>query len=231
MTSDQNLREQVLQAVRAEIVSGQSLPGTMYSVPSLAASLGVSTTPVREALLELSRSGLVEPMRNRGFKVVAPSMSDLHNLFAVRGVLEPYAAGVVARQVNQNLDVLHSLAEAVSRAVDENDVREYLEADRCFHRAFNELAGNAILTDAIMGLREKMRLFGIRTNAGVDRQRKSVTEHFQLIELAGAGNAQAIQALMHHHIMAWEPIFAEALSLTIKSSLREPLPPRRSGTG
>ncbi|WP_205128308.1 GntR family transcriptional regulator, partial [Escherichia coli] len=60
------MREQVLQRVRAEIISGQSLPGTMYSVPSLAASLGVSSTPVREALLELSRGGLVEPMRNRG---------------------------------------------------------------------------------------------------------------------------------------------------------------------
>ena len=55
---DQNLREQVLQQVRAEIISGQSMPGSMYSVPTLAASLGVSSTPVREALLELARSGL-----------------------------------------------------------------------------------------------------------------------------------------------------------------------------
>ena len=84
---DQNLREQVLQRVRAEIISGQSLPGTMYSVPSLAASLGVSSTPVREALLELSRGGLVEPMRNRGFKVVEPTLTELRNLFDMREVL------------------------------------------------------------------------------------------------------------------------------------------------
>ncbi len=93
---DQNLREQVLQRVRAEIISGQSLPGTMYSVPSLAASLGVSSTPVREALLELSRGGLVEPMRNRGFKVVEPTLTELRNLFDMREVLELHAAVLVA---------------------------------------------------------------------------------------------------------------------------------------
>jgi DNA-binding transcriptional regulator YhcF (GntR family) len=72
---DNNLREKVLQQVRAEIISGQSGPGTMYSVPTLATCLGISTTPVREALLELSRGGLVEPMRNRGFKVVEPTLT------------------------------------------------------------------------------------------------------------------------------------------------------------
>jgi DNA-binding GntR family transcriptional regulator len=84
---DHNLREKVLQQVRAEIISGQSGPGTMYSVPTLATSLGVSTTPVREALLELSRGGLVEPMRNRGFKVVEPTLTDLRNLFDMRELL------------------------------------------------------------------------------------------------------------------------------------------------
>jgi DNA-binding FadR family transcriptional regulator len=66
---EQNLREQVLQQVRAEIISGQSMPGSMYSVPTLAASLGVSTTPVREALLELTRSGLFwSSMRRRSLR-------------------------------------------------------------------------------------------------------------------------------------------------------------------
>ncbi len=78
---DQNLREQVLQRVPAEIISGQSQPGMMYSVPTLATDLGVSTAPVREALLELARGGLIEPMRNRGFKVVAPTLDDLCNFF------------------------------------------------------------------------------------------------------------------------------------------------------
>ena len=95
---DQNFREQVLQQVRAEIISGQSMPGSMYSVPTLAASLGVSSTPVREALLELARSGLIEPMRNRGFKVVEPTLTELRNLFDLREVLELHAAAIVVRK-------------------------------------------------------------------------------------------------------------------------------------
>src|SRR4051794_18879717 len=90
--ADGNLREQVLQQVRSEIISGESPPGAMYSVPSLASALGVSTTPVREALLELARNGLIMPMRNRGFKVVAPTLAQLRNLFDMRELLELNAA-------------------------------------------------------------------------------------------------------------------------------------------
>ena len=64
-----SLRDRVLERVRSDIVSGRSGPGAMYSVPSLASELGVSTTPVREALLALSNQGMIVPMRNRGFKV------------------------------------------------------------------------------------------------------------------------------------------------------------------
>ncbi len=63
-----SLRDMVLRRVRADIVAGHSAPGTMYSVPTLAEELGVSTTPVREALLELSHQGLITPVRNRGFQ-------------------------------------------------------------------------------------------------------------------------------------------------------------------
>ena len=229
MIADQNLREQVLQQVRAEIISGQSVPGTMYSVPSLALSLGVSTTPVREALLELTRTGLIEPMRNRGFKVVAPTLRELHNVFELRGVVEPHAAAMVAHRAPHELDDLYPLADEVARAVEKEDVREYLESDRRFHSAFNTLANNEILTETIMGLRDKMRLYGISSSAGIDRQRQSVAEHYKIIELAKSGEAEILKDLMRRHILTWEPIFAEALARTMKSSVREPLAPRRAG--
>lgn len=231
MAADQNLREQVLQQVRAEIISGQSAPGTMYSVPSLALSLGVSTTPVREALLELTRAGLIEPMRNRGFKVMAPTLRELHNAFDLRGVVEPHAAAVVARRAPRELDELYPLADEVARAVEREDVREYLESDRRFHHAFNALADNEILTETVMGLRDKMRLYGISTSAGIDRQRQSVAEHYRIIELAKSGEAEILADLVRRHILTWEPIFAEALSRSVKSATREPLTPRRANAG
>jgi len=216
---DQNLREQVVQHVRAEIISGQSVAGTMYSVPTLAEDLGVSTTPVREALLELTRNGLIEPVRNRGFRVLEPTLVELKELFEVRELLEKRAAELLALRAPKNLDSLGSLADEVRDAVKADDVHGYLEADRRFHHAFIAAAGNALLTEIAMAARDKMRLYGISSRAGLERQAASVAEHYKLIEHAMAGNAKSIQQLIKEHIRTWEPIFAEAL----KKSGRQPL--------
>jgi DNA-binding GntR family transcriptional regulator len=217
---DQNLREQVLQQVRAEIISGQSMPGSMYSVPTLAASLGVSTTPVREALLELARIGLIEPMRNRGFRVVEPTLAELRNLFDLREVLELHAVVIVARK-KKNLKKLVRFADDVARAVKTEDIGLYLEADRTFHQLLTAAADNPRLTDMVMGLRDQMRLYGIKSRAGVARQNESAAEHYQIIELAMAGEEDALTNLFRRHIRAWEPVFVEALSRM--ANPREPI--------
>jgi DNA-binding GntR family transcriptional regulator len=210
-STDGNLRQQVLQQVRSEIISGQSLPGAMYSVPNLAATLGVSTTPVREALLELARSGLIEPMRNRGFKVVAPTLSQLRNLFDMRELLEVYAVELVALKRRKDLSGLRRLADDVARAESSGNVAGYLETDRSFHEALVEQADNELLTEEVMALRDKMRLYGIGTEPGKERQRASIAEHYRFIELAEIGDAESAKALMKHHIRSWQPIFTDAL--------------------
>jgi DNA-binding GntR family transcriptional regulator len=220
-----NLREQVVQQVRAEIISGQSGPGTMYSVPTLAASLGVSSTPVREALLELTRSGLIEPLRNRGFKVVEPTLMELRNLFDLREVLELHAASLVARKPKRELDGLYSWAKDIDRAVKSADVRLFIEADRTFHQLLTAAAENPRLTEMVMGLRDQMRLYGINSRAGLARQKESATEHFRIIELASAGKERALTNLLRQHIRAWEPIFVEALSQVVV--FREPIAANR----
>jgi DNA-binding GntR family transcriptional regulator len=216
---DQNLREQVLQHVRAEIISGQSAPGSMYSVPALAEDLGVSTTPVREALLELARSGLIAPVRNRGFRVIEPTLEELHELFEVRELLEVRAAELLACRAPRTLDSLDRLADDIRDAVEADDVHGYLEADRRFHHAFIAAAGNALLTEMAMTARDKMRLYGISSRAGRERQVASVLEHYKLIGLAIAGDVTSIKVLAKEHIRTWEQIFAEA----IQKSGRKPL--------
>jgi len=211
-TIDQNLRQRVVERVRAEIISGQSAPGTMYSAPNLALALGVSTTPVREALLELSRIGLIEPLRNRGFRVVEPSSTQLEELFDMRDVLEIHAAVLLTRQPKRDLSSLRPHADAIARAVETEDVQAYVEADRAFHFGLIDAARNGLLTETIMGLRDKMRLYGIGSRAGRERQEASVAEHYRLIELAETGTADALTATLRPHIMSWKPIFLAALN-------------------
>jgi DNA-binding GntR family transcriptional regulator len=125
-----NLRERVVEQVRSEVVSGRIAPGTIYSVPGLASELGMSTTPVREALLELSRAGFLTPLRNRGFRVEPTSLQDLENIFDLRVLLESYALVEVAKRRPTDTAPLVALADAVAEAVDKHDVPAYIEADR-----------------------------------------------------------------------------------------------------
>jgi DNA-binding GntR family transcriptional regulator len=217
-----SLRDKVVQRVRSEIISGRITPGTMYSVPTLAEDLGVSTTPVREALLELARNGLIEPVRNRGFKVLETTLEELRELFEVRELLEVRAAELLALRKPENLESLIKLADGVRDAVQADNVNGYLEADRSFHLGFIAASGNALLTEMAMAARDKMRLYGISSRAGLERQAASVAEHYKLLDFAMAGDVRSIKSLVQQHIRTWEPIFAEA----IQKSGRKPLQSR-----
>jgi DNA-binding GntR family transcriptional regulator len=206
------LREAVLQQVRAEIIAGRAGPGTLYTVPGLAAQMGVSTTPVREALLELSRAGLVRALRNRGFLVEGATRQDLENLFAVRVMLERLALETVARRRLTDPAPLTVIAGEVASAVERHDVNAYIETDRRFHETLVARAGNPRLTRLVMAQRDDMRLYGIDSKEGRQRQIDSVAEHYQMIHHALEGEVEQIGELITRHIMEWMPLFAAALA-------------------
>lgn len=206
------LRGQVLERVRTGIVSGRTAPGTVFSVPSLASELGVSTTPVREALLELARDGFVTPMRNRGFRVEAMTVADLDNLFALRELLESFALETLARARITDTAELRSHADNVAAAVKDGDVLRYVATDREFHRALVERAKNPRLTRLVLSLRGDMRLYGIDSPEGRERQIASVAEHYEMIDVATQGNVARAAPLMRQHIMSWKPLFVAALT-------------------
>ena len=209
--AEENLRARVERQLRLDIVAGTIDPGTVFSVPALARVLGISTTPVREALLHLSADGLLQPIRNRGFRVVDPTLDELRNLFEVRVQLEAAAFVKVVQAGPGAADDLSAWADEIARAVRDGDVPAYLAADRAFHEALLARAGNAILTGIVMKLRDRMRLYGIRSAAGRTRQEKSVAEHHRIVDLVRGRVEADAAALMTGHIMAWEPIFTEAV--------------------
>lgn len=206
-----NLREQVVALVRADIVSGRTPPGAIYSVPGLATELGVSTTPVREALLELTRSGLLVAMRNRGFRVELLSLAALDSLFTMRDLLERFALETLARQGLTDRDALIALADEVSDAVAADKLPEYIVADRAFHEALVGQAGNPFLLKTVMQLRDDMRLYGIDSTEGRKRQKDAVQEHYQMVDLAAKGDAKGASDLISRHILSWKPLFESAL--------------------
>jgi len=207
-----SLREHVVERIRSEILSGRTPAGAVYSVPSLAAELGISTTPVREALLELCRTGLLAPMRNRGFRVQAMSLTELDHLFTMRELLERFAMESLARQGLKNPGPARAMADNVAKAVENGDIQGYLAADRSFHTIMVADVGNPLQTKLILQLRDDMRLFGVDSPEGLKRQHESVQEHYEMIDLAIRQEVEAIGALISRHILAWKPLFRSALA-------------------
>lgn len=206
MSRKLSLREQVLQDLRAQIVSGRVEGGHVFSVPALASGLGVSTTPVREALLELQRQGLVTPRPNRGFQVAVPSTSEMLEMLELRELLETYALERLAAQEDKDLSALYEIAEQISEAVKKNDQVAYVVADREFHLGLVNRTGVAKLTTFIGDLRDNMRLIGLQTEQGRIRQKESVSEHFQLLDQLAAGEVEAVRHTISHHISSWKAV-------------------------
>ncbi|MFH8241096.1 GntR family transcriptional regulator, partial [Streptomyces sp. NPDC018321] len=140
--SRERLRDQVAHALRAALISGELRPGVVYSAPTLAEDFGISATPVREAMLDLAREGLVEPVRNKGFRVTEVDERDLDEYTEIRALIEIPTVGRVTRSATrEELEALRPVAVDIVRAAREHDLIGYLEADRLFHLTLLGLAG------------------------------------------------------------------------------------------
>jgi DNA-binding GntR family transcriptional regulator len=196
-----SLREQVTRALEAAIVAGELEPGVIYSAPGLAERFGVSATPVREAMLDLVKEGFVEPLRNRGFRIVEMSDEDLDNIAQIRLLIEiPTIAQVAPRLTPVRFETLDVAAEAIERAAADGDILEYLDADRRFHVELISAIGNARLTDLVDRLRRQARLFGLKDLAKAGRLMASAREHRALLDMLRVKDIEAAENLMRTHI-------------------------------
>ncbi|MFI0451019.1 GntR family transcriptional regulator [Actinomadura sp. 6N118] len=211
-----NVRERIADALRAALVAGEMRPGVVYSAPALAERFGVSATPVREAMLDLAKEGLVTAVRNKGFRVTALSERDLDEITEVRALIEVPTIGRIAAAVPAEVPVsavhaLRPLAEAIVVAAERRDILAYIEADQAFHLEVLALAGNAHLIGVVRDLRHRSRLYGVPSLAERGELVPSAAEHLELLDHVAAGDAAAAEALMRHHLRHVRGIWAARL--------------------
>lgn len=196
-----SLREQVTEALRAALVSGALRPGVVYSAPGLAEQFGVSATPVREAMLDLAKAGLVEAVPNKGFRVTELTERDLDEYTAIRALLEPPTVASVAAGVpRERIEELRPLAEQIVAAAVRKDVLAYVEADNAFHLALLALAGNQHLVEVVRDLRYRSRLYGVPGLAERAELEPSARLHLELLDVVASGDAVAAERLTREHL-------------------------------
>lgn len=194
-----SLREQVADALRAAVIAGELEAGRVYSVPGLATRFEVSATPVREALLDLAKEGLVAAVPNKGYRVIELSDDDLDEVTHLRLLLEvPAVRDAAARITPEQVAVLRPLARQIEDAHAEGDLIGHLQADRRFHLELVAIAGNARLVELVGQLRALSRLYGLRADA--EALGASMREHTELLDLLEMGKIDEAADLTARHI-------------------------------
>jgi DNA-binding GntR family transcriptional regulator len=196
-----SVRSQVIHALRAALVAGQMVPGEVYSAPTLATRFGVSATPVREAMLELVKEGLVLTVPNKGFRVRELSDRELDEITEIRLMLEvPATVDLIGRAGPRDLAELRPVAQRIVEFARQRDLINYLEEDRRFHLGLLALAGNEQLVTLVGELRARSRLFGLGPLAETGELAGSAVEHLEMLRLIRAGDAERLERLMKVHI-------------------------------
>ncbi len=196
-----NLREEITQALRAAVITGHLRPGTVYSVPTLATQFGVSPTPVREAILDLAKEGLITIAKNKGFRVNGLSDEELDQITEIRALLEiPVATGLAGRLGAGQLGELEKLAQSIVDAAVAGDLPAYLEADTAFHTTLLGFGRNRRLVELVADLRNRTRLFGLDALVHSGRLTDSASEHVTLVGLLRKGDAAQVAELMRAHL-------------------------------
>ncbi|KAA0930698.1 GntR family transcriptional regulator [Streptomyces apricus] len=194
-------RERVADALRAALVAGELRPGEVHSAPALAARFGVSATPVREALLDLAKEGLVDTVPNKGFRVTAVSEQQLDEYTHIRSLIEiPTTAGLARSADPAVLEALRPVAQEIVTAAAAGDLIAYVEADVRFHLGLLALAGNAHLVEVVGDLRKRSRLYGLQSLVEAGRLEASAEEHLEILDALVARDEEAVRAVMTRHL-------------------------------
>jgi DNA-binding GntR family transcriptional regulator len=204
-----SLGNQALRVIRARIISGAMRPGELYALSATAAELGVSVTPVREAVLELARERLVEQARNRGFRVREMTERELDEIVEFRRIIEVAAVRLVTeRNLLAQPGDLEELARATENFAASGDWVGFLDSDRDFHLGIIAHLGNERLLQTAGSLRDQSRLYGLDRVAGTESLMQSTHEHDTLLKAIVAGHAEDAARIMDQHLRHARGIWA-----------------------
>jgi DNA-binding GntR family transcriptional regulator len=221
--------DRVYATLRGRILSGELTSGTQLSIYRLADELGVSRTPVREAVLRLADNGLLTVERNRGITIGTTSLRDIREIFEYRLMIEVPAVTIAAvRGTTEFRARIRELADEMDAAVDAADRPRFIAADRAFHAEITRQLNNPRLSSALSGLRDATKL-GWAAAGDAARPIADVNaEHRPIIEAIAARDSRAAADAMEEHLISagtqhQERLLGGAASVSWKRRFREHL--------
>ena len=197
----ESLAKMAYEAIRQSILSGQWKIGELYNEKAIAADLGISRTPVREALLELASQDLIIFLPRRGLMVNRFTRRDVDEIFELRKAIELAAVEkiTVASPPFDLFEIEESLLKQ-RKAVKQKDYLAFMEADRRFHTRFSELTNNRRLIAILENIRDMIHVMGVKALALEGRAQGVIEEHQTIFEAVRRGNAEKARQAMAYHL-------------------------------
>lgn len=201
LDSYQPLREVVCETLREAIRTGVLKPGERLMEIQLAEELGVSRTPVREAIRKLELEGYVIMMPRRGTYVANLSIRDVNEVFEIRTSLDSLASGLAAERItDEELERLERLLVLIGEYIEENDMDKIVETDMEFHDLLYQASRNTRLVGIIFNLREQLTRFRATSMAYPGRLKETLEEHTRIVEAIAQGNVELAQKAAEEHM-------------------------------
>lgn len=196
-----SLREQVSISLRAALTTGEMQQGVTYSIPQLAEKFGVSATPVREAILDLIKEGLLVALPNKGFRIVDTSEEMLQKITEIRLLIEIPTTVKIAEIITQEkIDEFRELALYIQVLAEKSDWVPFIEHDRTFHHKILEVSGNEPLVEYADQLRSQTRIHGLPYLIESGRLISSSLEHLTLLDAMEKKDFDVVAATVRQHI-------------------------------
>ncbi len=208
----QPLREAVCETLRDAIRKGILEPGERLMEVQLADELGISRTPVREAIRKLEQEGYVIMMPRRGTYVSDISTGDVKEIFEIRSALESLAAGLAARRIEPDeLETLQNLLIEIEGYIAKNDIEKIVETDIKFHGLLYKVSRNERLVNIINNLKEQLARFRTLSMSYPGRLQETLEEHSEMVEAIANGDVSAARDAAEHHMERAEKTYLKAI--------------------
>ncbi|MDX6282702.1 MAG: hypothetical protein QOH03_3773 [Kribbellaceae bacterium] len=195
-------RDRAYQYLRGTVLSDPAVSGTFINEQAVATEVGVSRTPVREALLMLAAEDLVQLVPHRGAFVAPVPGREIAEMMQARGVIESWAATTcLASPDGAPVDAMSAVLEQQRAIVEAGDAKEFIELDSQFHALLVEAAGNTVLGRLYESLRARHVLLGVvALQRSTTRRQDVLAEHQAIVDGLASGDAAKAEAAILRHL-------------------------------
>ncbi len=207
------LTEEVVEQMRDLIVLGELAPGAKLNERVLCQRLGISRTPLREALKYLASEGLVELLPNRGAAVAPLERQTVQDIFVVMGALEALAGELACRKATDaEIAEIRATHYQMIAHYKRGELADYFRCNQLIHIKLVACAGNATLTDTYRGLNAHVRRARYSANLSHERWDKAVEEHEHILDALVQRDSERLQQLLRDHLANKMVVVMEALT-------------------